>query len=87
VIEFESAVSNWRQLGETSPFDLVEQRLQLHWAVQIASAPARALLEARSDDSHTNLEWLSAGRMLAGHPLEKLHQMRSAVTCHSLTTG
>ncbi len=39
------------------PRQLVDTRVQLHWAAQLLSASADATLEALDDDSHTNFEW------------------------------
>lgn len=41
------------------PADLVEARLELHYAAQILAACADAWIPARSDDSHTAMSWSS----------------------------
>lgn len=56
----------WQQLGDPKPTDLVDARLQAHWAVQIVSTAGRTHLETRADDSHTNLGWVDAHGALAG---------------------
>jgi hypothetical protein len=60
--------TNWLRVGERAPADLVDARLQLHWAVQLVSAVGTTLLPAAADDSHTNLEWLTEPAVLAGRP-------------------
>ena len=47
----------WSTLGSVDPRQLVEARLQLHWAVQLVSAFANAELEHLPDDSQSNLGW------------------------------
>ena len=44
---------------------LSDARLQVHHAAQLATAMGISYLPRRSDDSHTNLEWLSAAGVLA----------------------
>ena len=53
-------------LGLPSPAGLTEARVALHWAVQVVAAAGRALIPAMPDDSHTSLEWSTAGRLLLG---------------------
>ncbi len=52
--------------------DLLEARLQAHWAVQLASAPGTTLLDARDDFSHTNLSWSRPLQALVGQPVRGL---------------
>ena len=52
---------------------LTDARLQVHHAAQLATAMGISYLPRRSDDSHTNLEWLSgvgvlASRVVPGDP-------------------
>jgi hypothetical protein len=56
---------SWEGLGAIAPASLVDARLQLHHAAQIANAAAMSLLPPKADDSHTNFEWLAAPRALA----------------------
>jgi hypothetical protein len=51
---------------EIDPTQLVETRVQLHWAAQILSAAADACLSRLPDDSHSNLAWNSAASQLDG---------------------
>ena len=44
-------------LGGVAPTELVEARLMAHHAGQWASRAARAVLEAKADDSHSSLFW------------------------------
>jgi hypothetical protein len=53
-------------LGRPSPAALTEARVALHWAVQVVAAAGSALIPAMPDDSHTSLEWSTAGRLLVG---------------------
>lgn len=69
----------WQQLGEPAPASLSEVRLQAHWAAQAASLVGRALIEKRSDDSHTNLEWLAEGAWLCSEPINASESFRVAL--------
>lgn len=59
-------MSTWQQLGSVSPRALVDARLQLHWCVQLAVAPGKALAEPAADYRHTALEWSSQVDALVG---------------------
>jgi hypothetical protein len=48
----------WQPLRPECSTVLSESRLQLHHAVQLASAAGISFLDPRPDDSHTNLEWV-----------------------------
>ena len=49
--------SVWSTVGEIDPRELVEARIQLHWAAQPVMAFADCVLEHVSDDSQANLGW------------------------------
>lgn len=52
------------------PAELVQARELSHTSVQWASRAARANLEARADDSHSNLGWHEGVQGLVSHPLD-----------------
>jgi hypothetical protein len=54
------ALRLWQSLRPEESTHLTESRLQLHHAIQFASAAGISYLDPRPDDSHTNLEWLPA---------------------------
>jgi hypothetical protein len=56
----------WNTVGEIDPRDLVEARLQLHWAVQPVMAFADSALERLPDDSQANLGWRDDLEALCG---------------------
>jgi len=56
----------WSTVGEIDPRELVEARIQLHWAVQPVMAFADCALEHVSDDSQANLGWRDDLEALAG---------------------
>ena len=62
------APRTWRPLDPTLGPDLVDARLQLHHAAQLATALGISYLPAQPDDSHTNLEWIEAIGALASNP-------------------
>ena len=47
----------WEKLGKPAPTELVDARLQLHWAAQIPAAVGNTLVRPASDFSHTALSW------------------------------
>ena len=59
--------------------DLIDTRLQLHHAAQLANAAAMSYLSAQPDDSHTNLEWLARQQALAAVPVTGNRTIRVAV--------
>jgi hypothetical protein len=77
--------TEWRPLGLVAPIALVDARLQLHHAAQIIVSAAISFLAARSDDSHTNLEWLPDLRALATNVLIAAGGFRLALRLEDLT--
>jgi hypothetical protein len=84
--------TQWMAVGDRSPADLVDARLQLHWAAQLVSAVGTTLLPAAADDSHTNLEWLAesgrppavASGLLAGQLTLDTPRCRAALHADTL---
>jgi hypothetical protein len=75
----------YERLGSVAPTGLVAARIQLHWAAQLAAAVGNRLLPARPDDSHSSLEWLRDGGVLAGEPTPTGPRLRSALRVADLT--
>lgn len=48
------------KLGKTSATQLVDARLELHWATQLLQAASAALIERVPDDSHTGMSWVNS---------------------------
>jgi hypothetical protein len=59
--------STWVGVDPERSTSLVDARLQLHHAAQLATALGISYLEKQADDSHTNLEWLPAVQALASN--------------------
>ena len=57
---------SWKTLGAAYPGELTPERIQLHWAAQLVSAPGTSLLPAEADYAHTNLGWDSELSVLVG---------------------
>ena len=55
----------WRTLNPGLSRELAESRLQLHYAAQFATALGISYLDAKPDDSHTNLGWDARHEALA----------------------
>jgi len=60
--------SGWREVGQVDPLQLVDARLQLHWAVQPVMAFADCELEKMPDDSQSNLGWRGDFEAMVGRP-------------------
>jgi hypothetical protein len=61
----EITTTRWQDVDPALARDLVDTRLQLHHAAQLATAIGISYVPKRADDSHTNLEWLRAREALA----------------------
>jgi hypothetical protein len=61
--------SLWKPLRTIERHRLTQARLAAHCAVQWLARAARAYIEPKADDSHTNLGWDQALGGLATHPL------------------
>ena len=55
----------WHEVDPHRGVKLVDARLQLHHAAQLATAFGISYLPAQPDDSHTNLEWIDSIGALA----------------------
>lgn len=63
------ATAQWEMVGAVAPGGLLDARLQLHHAAQLAASAGATFLEARPDDSHPNLGWNDQHRALLGHTI------------------
>jgi hypothetical protein len=62
-------MSPWERLGSVDAEPLIEARLQLHWAAQIAAAPGKQLLPPQPDASAQSFQWdAGAGAAFCAHP-------------------
>ena len=60
-------MSGWKSLGSVDSRHLVNARLQLHWAAQVASAVGKQLLPQEPDFSQQSFEWSErAGALVQG---------------------
>jgi hypothetical protein len=64
---------------------LGDARRQTHHAAQFATAAGISYLPHEADDSHTNLEWLSAHGALASHVVAARDPFRLAIRVSDLT--
>jgi hypothetical protein len=72
-------MSDWETLGAVDPRDLIDSRLQLHWAAQAAAAVGKQLLPRQPDFSEQSLEWLAGSRVLAQGVVAGARPFRSAI--------
>jgi hypothetical protein len=71
--------TSWENLGTVDPRRVVDARLQLHWAAQAASSPARQLIPHRPDFSEQSLCWVSGPRALAQDLVAGVWPFRTAL--------
>jgi len=55
----------WKKLNRPES-DLIDSRLQLHWAAQVLASVGAAHVKPRADDSHRNMEWIADGSFFLG---------------------
>lgn len=84
-LEFPDTIAHWHKLTRPRASDLEDTRQQLHWAAQLVSAVATTLCEARSDYSHTNLEWSSTHRGLLSQASETTPSLRALLSFPRVT--
>jgi hypothetical protein len=78
-------MSDWETLGAVDPRDLLDTRLQLHWAAQAAAAVGKQLLPHQPDFSEQSLEWLAGSRVFAQGVVAGARPFRSAIRLGSPT--
>jgi hypothetical protein len=74
-----SPAKTWQPIRPEQSTQLTDARLQLHHAAQFASAAGISFLESRSDDRHTNLEWIPALAGLFSRPVPSRTPFRVGV--------
>jgi hypothetical protein len=75
-------VGEWRTLDSRTVPALVEARLELHHAAQLAAAVGVSYLPKCDDDSHTNLQWIESANALSSRPVAGTTAVRIAVRPH-----
>jgi hypothetical protein len=78
-------MGGWKILGSVDAQHLVNARLQLHWASQVASAVGKQLLPPRPDVSQQSFEWIDRAGALAQDPVTAARPFRSALKLAELT--
>lgn len=68
-----------------SPQELIESRLQLHYAVQYIAAASAALVEPLPDDSHASFGWNPVLEAFVGSPIQAAQSFQVALEPISLT--
>ncbi len=80
----------WRRLGSPPPGDLLDARLQMHWAVQPLAAVGHMLIPFVDDWSHTSMDWLVAQGLFTSQPLSDGRRLAldpARMTLHVLAAG
>ncbi len=75
----------WQAIAKIPPQELVESRLQLHYAIQFIAATGAALAEPLSDYSHTSLAWLPDLEVFVGSVIQATQPVQVALDPVSLT--
>jgi Family of unknown function (DUF5996) len=79
-------MSGWKSLGSVDARHLVNARLQLHWAAQVAAAVGKQLLPPEPDFSHQSFTWVErAGALAQGRVTGVARPFRAALCPASLT--
>lgn len=76
--------SYWQDVGNRHPKSLAEARLQLHYAAQVISAAADALLEPKPGGEHRCLEFLPEAGALVTAPVEASQPFRVGMSVSEL---
>jgi hypothetical protein len=84
-IEFPDTIAHWHKLTRPRARELEDTRKQLHWAAQLVSAVGATLLPARSDHSHTNLEWSDAHHGLLSQASSSQPSLRALLSFPRVT--
>ena len=77
----------WQLLGTVSPTALVDARVQLHHAAQVANAATISLLAPEADDSHTNFEWRDEWSALVARRIPAEQPFHVALRLADLSLG
>jgi hypothetical protein len=81
-------MKGWKPLGSVDAHHLVNARLQLHWAAQVAAAVGKQLLPSQPDFGQQSFAWLEeAGALAQGIVLEGTPPFRSTLRLADLTLG
>jgi hypothetical protein len=78
-------MSGWKSLGSVDVQHLVNARLQLHWAAQVAAAAGKQLLPPQPDFSQQSFEWVDRAGALAQGAVTAARPFRSALRLAELT--
>jgi hypothetical protein len=84
-IEFTDTIAHWHKLTRPRASELEDTRKQLHWATQLVSAVGATLIPARSDYSHTNLDWSDAHHGLLSQPSPGTPSLRGLLSFPRVT--
>lgn len=81
----EHLLDQWKLFVPVKFDQVIDARLQLHHAAQLAAAPGRYLLRPRRDDSNTNFFWSSQYQAMLGEPVGKEFPLQGAIRPSDLT--
>jgi hypothetical protein len=85
IINGAKTMNEWQTIANIPPDQLVESRLQLHYAIQFIAATGAALAEPLPDYSHTSLGWHPVLEAFVGSAIRAARPLRVALDPVSLT--
>jgi hypothetical protein len=78
-------MNEWQAIAKIPPDQLVESRLQLHYAIQFIAATGAAIAEPLPDYSHTSLTWNPVLEVFIGSAIQAPQPFQVALDPISLT--
>ena len=78
--------TSWQTTGTINPQNLIESRVQLHYAIQFIAATGAALAQPLPDYSHTSLEWHPELEVFVGTTIRGEKSFRVALEPINLTS-
>lgn len=78
-------MNEWQAIAKIPPDELVESRLQLHYAIQFIAATGAALAEPLPDYSHTSLAWHPILEVFVGSAIQAAKPFQVALDPVSFT--
>ncbi|MHC5012047.1 MAG: hypothetical protein ACYTG6_14060 [Planctomycetota bacterium] len=77
--------TSWRPLGDVPPRDLLDARVQAHYAVQLVAAVGASLVSPEPDASHKSFVYAPESSAVVGRPTRATPPFRAALRVPDLT--
>jgi len=79
------SVKSWHRLGAVNPAKLSDARLELHYALQLATSLGKCFLEPRPEDSHGWMTWDERTGSLVSETVQGNSKIRCRLDLRKLT--